>query len=74
MEFVRALANHFNRWCLALSVDNFESFCSLVILEQLKDTLPSQVATYLNERKFKTAAQAALKADEYELVHKGWPG
>ncbi|XP_030283654.1 uncharacterized protein LOC115587797 [Sparus aurata] len=74
MEFVRELTNHFNRWCVASSVDNFEGLCNLVILEQFKDTLPSRVATYLNERKVTTAAEAAGLADEYVIVHKGRPG
>ena len=74
MEFVRELTNHFNRWCVASSVDNFEGLCNLVILEQFKDTLPRRVATYLNERKVTTAAEGAGLADEYVLVHKCWPG
>ena len=74
MDFVRELTNHFSRWCVASSVDNFEGLCNLVILEQFKDTLPSRVATHLNEHKVTTAAQAAGLADEYVLVHKFRPG
>lgn len=74
MEFVRELTNHFIRWCVASSVDNFDGLCNLVILEQFKDTLSKRVATYLNERKVTTAAEAAGLADEYVLVHKGWLG
>ena len=72
--FVRELTNHLSCWCVVSSVDNFEGLCNLVILEQFKDTLPSRVATHLNEHKVTTAAQAAGLADEYVLVHKGRPG
>jgi len=74
MDFVRELSNHFNRWCVASSVDNFDSLCNLIILEQFKNCLPSQVATYLNECKVKAATEAAGLADEYILIHRHGPG
>lgn len=73
MEFSRELTNHFSHWCMASDVDNFESLCNLVLLEQFKNSLPSQVATYINERKVTTVAEAAALADEYVLIHKHRP-
>lgn len=34
LEFVREITNHFNRWCVASGVNNFEGLCDLIILEQ----------------------------------------
>ncbi|KAG1932777.1 hypothetical protein F2P79_020923 [Pimephales promelas] len=39
--------------------------------EQFRNTLPGHIATYVTERKFTTAAEAAESVDEYVLLHKG---
>ena len=51
VEFVRDLTTHFGRWCAASKVDTFEKLCDLVILEQLKNSVPKNVATYIVEHK-----------------------
>lgn len=73
MEFVRELSNHFEHWCVSLGVDDFESLCNLIVLEQFKNSLPADVTTYLAERKVTTVEEAAGLADEYVLIHKKWP-
>ncbi|KAK0130945.1 hypothetical protein N1851_034377 [Merluccius polli] len=70
VEFVRDLTAHFGRWCAASEVDTFEKLCNLVILEQFKNSVPKNVATYLTENKVGTPGQAAVLADEYVLIHK----
>ncbi|KAL2095743.1 hypothetical protein ACEWY4_007891 [Coilia grayii] len=70
-EFVRELTTLFNRWCTAEAVHTFKSLCDLVLLEQFKNTIPDRIATYIMERKVKTAAEAAVLADEFVLIHKG---
>ena len=45
MDFARELTNNLSRWCMASDVDDFDSLCNLVILEQFKNSLPSRVAT-----------------------------
>lgn len=67
MEFARELTSHFNRWCVASDVDDFDLLCNLVVLEQFKNSLPKRVATYLAERRVKTVAEAAEVADEFEF-------
>jgi len=37
---------------------------------QVKNIIPEQIVTYLNEQKVKTAAEAAVLADEFVLIHK----
>ena len=61
---------HFNRWCTASEVDNFESLCDLILLEQFKTAVPQQIATYIGEKEVKTVAEAAALADDYTLMHK----
>ena len=51
-------------------MDTFEKLCDLVILEQFKNSVPKNVATYLTENKVGTPGQAAVLADEYVLIHK----
>ncbi|XP_013856451.1 uncharacterized protein LOC106512364 [Austrofundulus limnaeus] len=41
-----------------------------MVLEQFKNVIPDRVATYINEHKVKSAAKAAVLADEYILTHK----
>ena len=64
-----AITTHFNRWCSSLEVHSFEALCDLIALEQFKNSVPSRIATYINEHKVKTALEAAKLADEYALVH-----
>ncbi|KAL0150446.1 hypothetical protein M9458_054263 [Cirrhinus mrigala] len=74
VEVARELTNHFNRWCTSLGVSSFDSLCDLVILEQFKNIIPERIATYINEQKVKTAAEAAVLADEFVLIHKNSSG
>ncbi|KAL2102368.1 hypothetical protein ACEWY4_001536 [Coilia grayii] len=69
-ELVRELTVFFNRWCTAEGVSTFRGLCDLVLLEQFKNIIPDHLATYVNERKVKTAAEAAVLADEFVLTHK----
>ncbi|KAL3967153.1 FMS-like tyrosine kinase 1 [Sarotherodon galilaeus] len=71
LEFARDLTKHFNRWCSALGVSTFQDLCELMVLEQFKDRVPPEVATYIAEREVKTVSDAAKLADEYVLAHKG---
>lgn len=69
MEFARDFVTHFNWWCTALEVGTFDDLCNLIVLGQFKNYLPNSVATYINERKVKTAADGDALADEYILRH-----
>ena len=70
VEFVRDLTTQFSRWCSSSEVQDFEQLFNLVVLEQFKNTVPVNVATYINESKVKTPAEAAVLADEYVLLHR----
>lgn len=70
VELVRELELCFTRWCIALAVESFEDLVNLLVLEQFKNMLPSLTAIYIAEHKVSNAAEAAVLADEYELIHK----
>ena len=70
VEFVRGLATQLHRWCMSAGVNTFGELCNLVILEQLKNCVPSGIATFINERSPRTPHEAAVLADEYILTHK----
>ncbi|XP_023191398.1 uncharacterized protein LOC111608951 [Xiphophorus maculatus] len=70
LEFARDIKMHFMRWCAAAEVKTFEQLGELVVLEQLKNSVPEVVATYICEQKAQTAAAAAALADDYVLTHK----
>ncbi len=64
------MTSAFNRWCTASEVSTFEGLFNLIVLEQFKNSVSDQVATYINERKVKSPSDAAVLADEYRLTHK----
>lgn len=69
-EIARELSSFFHRWCTAEGISNFDDLCDLVILEQFKNILPERIATYVGEHQVRTAAQAAVLADNFVLMHK----
>lgn len=73
MEFARDLVTHFNRWCSASEVKDFNDLSDLMVLEQFKNSVPERIAMYICEKKVKTAAEAAALA-EYLLTHRGGCG
>ena len=70
LELARELTSVFNRWLTAEGVVEFGGLCNLVLLEQFKNIVPERIATYLNEHKVETVAEAAALADGYVLTHK----
>ena len=71
VEFARELSKHFNGWCSAVGVITFKDLCDLIVLEQFRDCLPSEVATHNDERGVKTVNEAAILADKYIMARKG---
>ena len=70
LELAGDLARHFDRWCAALEVSDYDGLCELIVLEQFKNTLPEHIANHISDQKVKTAATAAALADEYVLRHR----
>ncbi|KAL2080855.1 hypothetical protein ACEWY4_022708 [Coilia grayii] len=70
-EVARELSGHFYRWLSAVGVETFDELCNLVIIEQFKNILPERIAMYISEHPAKTVAEAAVRADEFVLTHRG---
>jgi len=70
VEFARDLVTLFGRWCSASEVATFDAVCDMIVLEKFKQSIPSHIAVYISEHKVKTAAKAAVLADEYVLTHR----
>ena len=70
LEFARDLVTFFGRWCSASGVDTFNGLCDMMVLEKFKNSIPNHIAVYVSEHKVKTAAEAAVLADEYVLTHR----
>lgn len=65
------MSTQLDRWCAAAEVDLYEGLRDLMILEKFRNSMPEHIATYISERKVKTAAEAAALADDYVLTHGG---
>ena len=50
--------------------NNFDKLRQLLLIEEFKKCLPSEVKTYLDEKKAEMLSQAATLADDYVLTHK----
>ena len=60
----------FHRWLEAEEVEDLDSLCNLMIVEQFKNILHESVAIYVSEDKVKTVSEASSLADGYFLTHK----
>jgi len=70
VEFKREKERLFNRWCSSKELDNdFEKLHQLLLIEEFKKYLPSEVKTHLDEKKAETLNQAATLAENYVLTH-----
>ena len=69
-EFGREKEALFDRWCQSSKVTKFDQLRELVLLEEFKNCLSDNLATYVNEQKATTLSAATVLADEYVLTHK----
>ena len=61
----------FDRWCSSKDIcGNYEKLRQLMLIEEFKKCLPSEIKTYIDEKKVDTLNQAAVMADDYILTHK----
>ena len=59
----------FDRWLNSQDITTFEGLPDLILLEDFKNCLPKNVATYISEHKDLKPSSAAVLADEYVLSH-----
>ena len=60
----------FERWCSSREVYDFERLQQLILLEEFKSSVHSDIQTYLEEQNVTTLQKAAVLADQYSLTHK----
>ena len=70
VEFARAKETLFDRWCTSKGVDgDFNQLRQLLMMEEFKNCLPSDIRTYLDEQKVDNLHEAAVYAEDYSLTH-----
>lgn len=69
LEFAGDLIAQFTHWCSSLNVNSSDDLSNLIVLEELKNSLPESITIYIAEKKVKTAMEAAALADGYLLTH-----
>lgn len=70
VEFAREKTTLFEKWCAASKVTTFEQLKELILLEDLKNSLPEVIVVHLNEKKVGKLSEAAVLTDEFVLTHK----
>ena len=71
VEFARNKEQLFDRWCCSKKIDqNYDKLRQLMIVEEFKRCIQSDVKTLLDEKQVETLEEAARLADDYYLTHK----
>ena len=73
VEFAQQKQQFFDRWCSSMDISgNFEKLRQLILLEEFKNCMSTDVRTYLCEKSITDLGPAAITADEYLLTHKSF--
>uniref|UniRef100_A0A1X7U211 RNA-directed DNA polymerase n=1 Tax=Amphimedon queenslandica TaxID=400682 RepID=A0A1X7U211_AMPQE len=64
------LMDLFRKWT-ASAKDSVAELTELVVLEQLLNTMPTELQVWIREKKLKTVEEAATQADDYLLARQG---
>ena len=71
VEFARSKEQLFDRWCCSKKIDqNYDKLRQLMLVEEFKRCIHSDVKTFLDEKQVETLEEAARLADDYYLTHK----
>ena len=71
VEFARSKEQLFDRWCCSKKIDqHYDKLRQLVLVEEFKRCIQSDVKTFLDEKQVETLEEAARLADDYYLTHK----
>ena len=70
-EFAQEKAQLFDRWCASEKIDgSFENLRELILTEEFKNFLGTDVRTFVNDQKADKLTEAARLADNYSLTQK----
>ena len=71
VEFARSKEQLFDRWCHSQKVDkDHDKLRQLILIEEFKRCIHSDVRTFVDEQKAETLEDAARLADGFSLCHK----
>ena len=70
VEYAREKELLFNRWCSSQKVTTYEDLREIVLLEEFKRSIPTEIHTHIDEQRVTSLAEAAIMADDYSLIHK----
>ena len=71
VEFARNKEQLFDRWCCSKKIDqNYDKLRQLMLVEEFKCCIQSDVKIFLDEKQVETSEEAARLADDYYLTHK----
>ena len=73
VEFARTKEQLFDRWCLSKKIGSYyPKLRQLMLVEELKRCINSDVKSFLDEKEVETLAKAARSANDYTLTLKGF--
>ena len=71
VEFARLQKQLFDRWLTSKNVkQDFKKFEQLILIEQFKQCVHTDIKTHLDEREIDNVHMAATLADDFALTHK----
>ena len=71
VEFARTKEQLFDRWCSSKKIgSNHEKLRQLMLVEEFKRCINSDIKSFLDEKQVETLEAAAILADDYALTHK----
>ena len=71
VEFAQKKSKTFQRWLDSRNIDgDFDKLKNLVLVEEFKKQLPTEIRTHLNDLDIHDLKTCAVKADEFALSHK----
>ena len=71
VEFARNKEQLFDRWCCSKKEDqNYDKLRQLMLVEEFKRCIQSDVKTFLDEKQVETLEEVARLANDYYLTHK----
>ena len=70
VEFSREQEDLFDQWLRAKNIKEFDSLRELMLIEQFKNCLFTDLRTHLDDKEVKTLNEAAVLSDSYALTHK----
>ncbi len=70
MECARGKENAFDRWLTSIKVDDYNKLKHLVLVEEFKRTISTEIRVLVDEHTVTEPKSAAVMDDAYALTHK----